>query len=188
MILGFTLDGKLKLFDFGLARILEDAPSYSDKTYVMSGKTGSLRYMAPEVVNKQPYNYKVDVYSFGIILWEILSGKKSFQGLSEEQFLSSVVAGNKRPTMNKSWPNKIIDLMEKCWDADMTRRPTFSKVIQILDDVLVDLERNKVTSGNTNRPSLTLKRPSLMRRNSMPARVMLKSLQSFERRNSNMKE
>ena len=154
----------------------------------MSGKTGSLRYMAPEVVNKQPYNYKVDVYSFGIVFWEILSGKKAFLGIPEEQFLSLVVAGNKRLSMNKTWPIKVIDMMEKCWDVDMTRRPTFSKIIQVLDEVLVDLERKKVIIGNTDRLSLTLKRPSLMRKNSMPARMVRKSLQSFDSKSPDIKD
>ena len=64
LLLGFTLDGTVKLFDFGLARILENT-SVSDEVYEMSGETGSLRYMAPEVADCQPYNQKADVYSFG---------------------------------------------------------------------------------------------------------------------------
>lgn len=61
---GFTLDGTVKLIDFGLARIVENA-SVSNEVYEMSGETGSLRYMAPEVADCQPYNQKADVYSFG---------------------------------------------------------------------------------------------------------------------------
>ena len=61
---GFTLDGTVKLIDFGLARIVENA-SVSNELYEMSGETGSLRYMAPEVADCQPYNQKADVYSFG---------------------------------------------------------------------------------------------------------------------------
>jgi len=61
---GFTLDGTVKLIDFGLARIVENA-SVSNDVYEMSGETGSLRYMAPEVADCQPYNQKADVYSFG---------------------------------------------------------------------------------------------------------------------------
>ena len=153
----------------------------------MTGNTGSLRYMSPEVVNHHTYNYKVDVYSFGIVLWEILSDKKAFQGMTEEQFLLLVVAGNKRPTMNKTWPKEVIDLMKKCWDADMRRRPAFSKIIRVLDEVLVDLERKKIINGHPYRPSLTFNRPALLRRNSMPSRMVFKSLHSFERRNSDIK-
>lgn len=58
------MDGTVKLIDFGLARIVENA-SVSNDVYEMSGETGSLRYMAPEVADCQPYNQKADVYSFG---------------------------------------------------------------------------------------------------------------------------
>ena len=63
--IGFTLDGSLKVLDFGLARMVENASPYSDEVYHMSGETGSLRYMSPEVADSRPYNHKADVYSFG---------------------------------------------------------------------------------------------------------------------------
>jgi serine/threonine protein kinase len=59
---GFTLDGTVKIIDFGLARIVENA-TVSNDVFEMSGETGSLRYMAPEVANCQPYNQKADVVS-----------------------------------------------------------------------------------------------------------------------------
>ena len=70
--IGFTLDGKVKVIDFGLARILDDATPESDEAYVMSGETGSLRYMAPEVADCRPYNHKADVYSFGESFEDVL--------------------------------------------------------------------------------------------------------------------
>jgi len=63
--IGFTLDGTLKIMDFGLAEIVENASPFSNEVYQMSGETGSLRYMAPEVAEGKPYNHKADVYSFG---------------------------------------------------------------------------------------------------------------------------
>lgn len=63
--IGFTLDGTLKVLDFGLARLVENSSPYSDQVYHMSGETGSLRYMSPEVADSRPYNHKADVYSFG---------------------------------------------------------------------------------------------------------------------------
>lgn len=62
--IGFTLDGTVKLLDFGLARVVDDASPYSNDKYEMSGETGSLRYMSPEVADCRPYNHKADVYSF----------------------------------------------------------------------------------------------------------------------------
>jgi len=61
----FSSDGMLKIIDFGLARIVTDASSDSNMVYGMSAKTGSYRYMSPEVALSMPYNHKADVYSFG---------------------------------------------------------------------------------------------------------------------------
>ena len=106
--IGFTLDGALKLIDFGLAKIVENASPLSDDVYRMSGETGSLRYMAPEVriypalsqqtsispltprrsqvADNLPYNHKGDVYSFGIILWEMTAYKKVRECSRIEEF------------------------------------------------------------------------------------------------------
>jgi len=166
--------------------MLEGASSYSNKVYKMSGKTGSLRYMAPEVVNKHPYNYKVDVYSFGIILWELLSNKRSFLGMTEDEFMTDVVCGAKRPSpINKNWPKKLIELMNTCWDVDGTQRPTFSKIVHVLDTILIDIEKIIANNGSSANNSGSDSRPRLMRRNSLPARLVLKgksSLSSLERK------
>ena len=67
--IGFALDGTVKIIDFGLARIVENA-TVSNQVYKMSGETGSLRYMAPEVANCQPYNQKADVVSIYLYIFQ----------------------------------------------------------------------------------------------------------------------
>ena len=64
-ITGFTHDGKVKIIDFGLACVVDVSSASSNETYQMSAETGSFRYMAPEVAQHNPYNEKVDVYSYG---------------------------------------------------------------------------------------------------------------------------
>mmetsp|Transcript_13423 Transcript_13423/g.20259 ORF Transcript_13423/g.20259 Transcript_13423/m.20259 type:complete len:186 (+) Transcript_13423:241-798(+) len=66
--IGFTAERQLKLFDFGLVSCVQKRSS-SDDAYAMSGFTGTLVYMAPEVALRQAYSEKVDVYSFGVLLW-----------------------------------------------------------------------------------------------------------------------
>ena len=68
--IAFTIDDNVKLIDFGLSTCVKKRMSLND-VYQLTGNTGSLRYMAPEVALKLPYNEKVDVYSFGIILWQM---------------------------------------------------------------------------------------------------------------------
>lgn len=114
--LGFTLNGTVKLIDFGLSKILRNSSPDSDEMYEMTGETGSLRYMAPEVADARPYNHKADVYSYGMILWELLAAEKPFNNLSREQFYEQVVHGGERPHLNrKKWPEEIVQLISNCW-------------------------------------------------------------------------
>jgi serine/threonine protein kinase len=133
---GFTLDGTVKLIDFGLAKIVENASIQSDETYRMSGETGSLRYMAPEVADALPYNAKADVYSFGMILWELNNCKKPFDGLNREMFYERVVHGGERPPLNRKWPQELATLMSDCWDADPRNRPSFAQAIDRIDGLM----------------------------------------------------
>jgi serine/threonine protein kinase len=115
----------------------------------MSGETGSLRYMAPEVAEHLPYNHKADVYSFGIILWEMNAEKKPFDGINRETFFERVVHGGERPSLNRKWPKELTALMAECWDADMKNRPTFGQVLSRLDSML-----NKEKGGKIAKPKL----------------------------------
>lgn len=138
------MDGTVKVLDFGLARIIENASPDSDDVYAMSGETGSLRYMAPEVADALPYNSKADVYSFGIILWELNAAKKPFDGLNREMFYERVVHGGERPPLHRKWPKELTSLMTECWDADMTNRPKFREIVNRLDAML-----NKEKGGSS---------------------------------------
>ena len=71
--IGFTLSGVVKVMDFGLAKIVENATPNTDDVYEMSGETGSLRYMSPEVADSLPYNHKADVYSFGMFFFSFVT-------------------------------------------------------------------------------------------------------------------
>ena len=120
-----------------MAKILETATVDSDAVYTMSGETGSLRYMAPEVADGLPYNYTADVYSFGIILWELNSGKKPYEGLNRELFYERIVHGGERPPVSRKWPADLTSLMSECWDADMQNRPKFHEIVERLDVLLM---------------------------------------------------
>ena len=105
----------MKIIDFGLSTILENATPDSDAVYDLSGETGSLRYMAPEVASDQQYNHKVDVYSFGMIIWELLSHEKPFDGMDRQKFYERVVHGGERPPISRKMPVKWAQLITQCW-------------------------------------------------------------------------
>jgi len=149
--IGFTAEGKLKILDFGLSRIIESSSPLSDEVYEMTGGTGSLRYMAPEVANSNPYNHKADVYSFGILLWELLSCKKPFVNLNIDAFFEEIVNGGARPPIDPKWPKKLVILMERCWSSDFDKRPSFSEIVVTLNSDILDDNGNAATTDGNRR-------------------------------------
>lgn len=138
--IGFDKAGVLKLFDFGLAKELRENERRVDGTYDLTGNTGSRRYMAPEVAMEEPYDQSVDVYSFGILLWEICSAEKPFHGYSSGKHMEEVVLGGDRPKLDPQhashWPLNLQWLMKRCWSASPRVRPSFTLIKQVLKDVL----------------------------------------------------
>lgn len=143
----------MKIIDFGLARVLDGASPETDEVYEMSGETGSLRYMAPEVASAQPYNQKADVYSFGIILWELVAYEKPFSGMNREEFYEKVVHSGYRPEITKKFPDDLASLIRDCWSHVIGVRPNFSKIIEIIKDIEA---REKGSKQDKRRPALSL--------------------------------
>ena len=94
-----------------------------------------------EVANEEPYNEKCDVYSFGILFWEMLSTKVSFQNYEMMSLRSNVWNGayERPPIDEKHWSETIVKLLQIMWDPDMTKRPTFEKIEEKLRHEIVDL-------------------------------------------------
>lgn len=122
----------MKIFDFGLAK--EYDPSKADKNgcYKMTGDTGSTRYMAPEVALEKPYNETVDTYSFGILFYQILSLSTPFEGLTVKSFPKMVFEKGARPIPDPKWPLAVTTLMQRCWSAQISERPSMEEVSDIL--------------------------------------------------------
>ena len=132
---GFCGDGTLKLFDFGLCTLVRTRPNAMD-TYEMTGTTGSLRYMAPEVCKQEPYTEKCDVYSYGIMLWQMARDRVPFQGFGKNDFVRNVVDLNMRPKLDRAWPQPLVSLITRCWDRNPIKRPSFKAVIAELDAMI----------------------------------------------------
>lgn len=133
--LGLAPDGSLKLFDFGLCRCVKQRSSDS-QVYEMTGNTGSLRYMAPEVVLGKPYTEKVDVYSFGMIMWTFARNKSPFKGFDRAMHRARVVMEGERPKMDTDWPADFVILLEACWHQDSEQRPPFTAITVQLEKMI----------------------------------------------------
>jgi len=131
--IGFDIHGDVKLFDFGLAKELDDnMKSGCSDFYEMSGNTGSLRYMAPEVALSEPYNLTADVYSFDLVLWHLCSLEVPYDGMNRCDHLTNVVKGSERPELNRSWSTQIKILMKRSWDPNPLLRPSMDVISEIL--------------------------------------------------------
>ncbi|KAL4564529.1 hypothetical protein LXL04_028593 [Taraxacum kok-saghyz] len=120
---------KLKIADFGVARV--EALNPKD----MTGETGTLGYMAPEVLVGKPYNRKCDVYSFGVCLWETYCCDLPYPFLSFAEVSSAVVRHNLRPEIPRCCPSSLANIMRRCWDANPDKRPEMIEVVKLLEDI-----------------------------------------------------
>lgn len=120
--------------DFGLAREFPADNLLVGGTYQMSGKTGSLRYMAPEVAMEQPYNETVDVYSLAIMAWQIFAMTTPFSGYSIAMHNDLVIQKGYRPKLDPKWGDNINGLLTRSWSKGINERPKMKEVTKLLRD------------------------------------------------------
>ena len=124
---GFDGQGVLKLFDFGFAVGLPTTAGGEEG--LLYDRCDTPRYMAPEIGLEHGYGLPSDVYSFGILLWEICALVKPFAAIaSPDEFHLAVFVGGKRPPRKDRWPRAARDLMGDCWAARPARRPAMVEV------------------------------------------------------------
>jgi serine/threonine protein kinase len=133
--------GDVKVFDFGLCKSL--SPRLKARGdgygYRLTGRAGSLPYMAPEVVRMETYDSKCDVFSFAILLWEILSLRQCCKNYTPTQFVDRVVVKNERFPIQKSWPPLTRLMLPEAWDPDPRKRPDMKRVAILIRGDLNDM-------------------------------------------------
>mmetsp|Transcript_3958 Transcript_3958/g.6615 ORF Transcript_3958/g.6615 Transcript_3958/m.6615 type:complete len:417 (-) Transcript_3958:1481-2731(-) len=130
--IGFDSFGRVKLFDFGLAKELSARDKLENGLYKLTGFTGSIRYMAPEVGLRRPYNQKVDNYSFSMLLWYIMALEPPYGFYTPEMFVSRVFQQGHRPVTMGDWPAGLCQVMKRSWDARINVRPSFEKIMDVI--------------------------------------------------------
>ncbi|XP_072435310.1 mitogen-activated protein kinase kinase kinase 20-like isoform X2 [Chiloscyllium punctatum] len=118
-------DRALKICDFGASRF------HSHTTHM--SLVGTFPWMAPEVIQSLPVAETCDTFSYGVVLWEMLTREIPFSGLEGLQVAWLVVEKNERLTIPKGCPASFAELLHQCWETDPKKRPNFKQVLGILE-------------------------------------------------------
>ncbi|OEU15056.1 flag-tagged protein kinase [Fragilariopsis cylindrus CCMP1102] len=117
-----------KVCDFGLSRLKAQARS-------MTANCGTVQWMAPEVLANRSYDEKADIYSFGIIVWELLTRECPYEGMTAIQCALAVLNRDKRPEIPKWCPPQLHALIKSCIKTEPSERPSFPQIILALDAI-----------------------------------------------------
>ncbi|XP_075485224.1 serine/threonine-protein kinase VIK-like isoform X1 [Primulina tabacum] len=123
----------LKVGDFGLSKLIR--VQHAHDVYKMTGETGSYRYMAPEVFKHRKYDKKVDVFSFAMILYEMLEGEPPLSHYEPYEAARYVADGHRPHFRAKGFIPELRELTEQCWAADMNQRPSFLEILKRLEKI-----------------------------------------------------
>uniref|UniRef100_A0A8D0WHH3 Fibroblast growth factor receptor n=1 Tax=Sus scrofa TaxID=9823 RepID=A0A8D0WHH3_PIG len=128
-----TEDNVMKIADFGLARGIHHIDYYKKTS---NGRL-PVKWMAPEALFDRVYTHQSDVWSFGILLWEIFTlGGSPYPGIPVEELFSLLREGH-RMDRPPHCPPELYGLMRECWHAAPSQRPTFKQLVEALDKVLL---------------------------------------------------
>ena len=122
---------RVKLTDFGLSRSKALVTTFTGRAS-KNGPSGTVTHMAPEVLLKNEFTEKSDSYSFGIVMWEVLSRAVAFEGSQHEQIIAQVAAGMRPSPIPADSPPGLDTLMQECWDKEPFERPTFQRIVSDL--------------------------------------------------------
>ncbi|XP_020902227.1 ephrin type-B receptor 1-B [Exaiptasia diaphana] len=127
-----------KISDFGLSRELEDNP---DSEYQTQGGKIPIRWTAPEAIRYRKFSSASDVWSYGILVWEIMSfGERPYWEWDNFEVMGRVDQGYRLPApMN--CPKTIHNIMLDCWEKDKNNRPKFSDIVKQLDELIRSPEK-----------------------------------------------
>lgn len=135
MYFSFPALSLVQVCDFGLSKIRH-------QTYLSSkSSAGTPEYMAPEVLRNEPSNEKADVFSFGVVLWELMTVQKPWLGLSALQVMGAVGVQNRSLEVPAYVPREVADVIESCFHMDPTARPTFGELLNIFKPLVKSITR-----------------------------------------------
>jgi serine/threonine protein kinase len=126
-----------KICDFGLSQFTPKGKNLMDGK---EGAKGTPLWMAPEVMMGEPFNEKADIYSYGLILWFLVTKKEPYEEYDDlETFTRDICLQKVRPKIPLDCDPNLKDLIQRCWDQHPQARPRFSDIITKIEHIMVDL-------------------------------------------------
>uniref|UniRef100_A0A671SGU2 receptor protein-tyrosine kinase n=1 Tax=Sinocyclocheilus anshuiensis TaxID=1608454 RepID=A0A671SGU2_9TELE len=164
-----------KVSDFGLSRVLED---YPEGTYTTTGGKIPIRWTAPEAIAYRKFTSASDVWSFGIVIWEVMSfGERPYWDMSNHEVMKSINEGFRLPAP-MGCPSAVNQLMLQCWMQDRSKRPRFVDIVNLLEKLLRNPESLSAIASIDPRVSIRL--PSTSGSDGAPIRSVNEWLESIK--------
>uniref|UniRef100_A0A3B3ZGT9 receptor protein-tyrosine kinase n=1 Tax=Periophthalmus magnuspinnatus TaxID=409849 RepID=A0A3B3ZGT9_9GOBI len=144
-----------KVSDFGLSRVLEDDPTTeATGTYLSPGGKIPIRWTAPEAIAYRKFSTASDVWSYGIVMWEVVSyGERPYWDMNNQDVIKAIEEGYRLPAP-MDCPVVLHQLMLDCWEKERAERPTFSQILNMLDKLIRNPGTLRRTGGD--RPSAAI--------------------------------
>uniref|UniRef100_A0AAR2LNC3 receptor protein-tyrosine kinase n=1 Tax=Pygocentrus nattereri TaxID=42514 RepID=A0AAR2LNC3_PYGNA len=164
-----------KVSDFGLSRVLEDDP---EGTYTTSGGKIPIRWTAPEAIAYRKFTSASDVWSFGIVMWEVMAfGERPYWDMSNHEVMKAINEAFRLPAP-MDCPSAVYQLMLQCWLQDRSKRPRFQDIVSLLDKLLKSPDSLKAIADFDPRVSIRL--PSTSGSDGSPFRSVSEWLESIK--------
>ncbi|KAG0277595.1 hypothetical protein BGZ96_002797 [Linnemannia gamsii] len=138
--------GKALITDFGLSR-------YLNKDHSNNGVRGVVPYISPERLKNAPFDKSSDIYSLGVIMWELTSGYPPFDRDGENYMLAFHITTGTREKVIPGTPVEYAELYQKCWDGEPSNRPPLPLILDTLDNLLANRTNGggSINDGSTRR-------------------------------------
>ncbi|XP_010784228.1 ephrin type-A receptor 4-A isoform X1 [Notothenia coriiceps] len=143
-----------KVSDFGLSRVLEDDPeaAYTTReasgTYLSPGGKIPIRWTAPEGISYRKFTTASDVWSYGVVMWEVVSyGERPYWDMNNQDVIKAIEEGYRLPAP-MDCPVVLHQLMLDCWERERAERPTFSQILNMLDKLIRNPGSLRRTGGD----------------------------------------
>ncbi|XP_028933748.1 ephrin type-A receptor 1 isoform X1 [Ornithorhynchus anatinus] len=165
---------RCKVSDFGLSRLLEND---TEGTYETQGGKIPIRWTAPEAIAHRIFTAASDVWSFGVVMWEVLSfGDKPYGDMTNQEVMKSIEDGYRLPPP-VDCPAPLYELMKSCWAHERARRPRFRQIQAQLEQLLASPHALRTVADFD--PRVTLRLPSVSGSDGIPYRSVPEWLESI---------